>query len=164
MFTAYSGNAIDPSGTQVSDSTDPNYIYTPEDSLYIKLSFVVSVLYFSIVSFTKLGILCLYNRIFSADKTFRYQLVIVSFLVIAWRIGCNVACLTNCIPLEWTWLNALDNPRYCFNFNVFWMVSGICEVVLDILILTLPIRITISLQMSVQKKASVACMFFLGGL
>lgn len=158
------GNAADPSGAQNSDNTDPSYVYTSEDVLYTKLSFITSVLYFSIVGSTKLGILLMYNRIFRTDRLFRYQLTVMSSMVAIWWIGCTVASLTDCIPLKWSWLNALDDPRYCFNFNIFWMVSGICEVLLDTLILALPIRIILSLQLSRQKKTSIVCIFLLGGL
>ncbi|MCJ1312447.1 hypothetical protein MMC25_006121 [Agyrium rufum] len=156
-------NAIDPNGAWVSDNTDPDYVYTPHDVLYIKLSFVTSVLYFTISGSTKLGILVMYKRIFNTDATFRYQLALASFLVIAWWVGCTVATLTNCIPLNWTWLNALDDPRYCFNFNVFWLVSGVCEVLIDFIVLALPARVVLSLQLSTQKKAAVVCIFLLGG-
>jgi hypothetical protein len=158
------GNAIDPNGTAVSETTDPNYVYTPEDTLYIKLAFITSVLYFTIAGSTKMGILLMYNRIFNIDKVFRRQLIVASFLVLGWWIGCTVACLTNCIPLEWSWINALADPRYCFNFNIFWMAAGACEVLIDIIILALPIRVVLSLHLSAQKRATIACIFLLGGL
>ena len=158
------GSSEDPNGTSISENTDPNYVYTPKDVLYIKLSFIASVLYFNIAGSTKLGILLMYHRLFKMNKTFRRQLVAAGFLVIAWWIGCTVATLTNCIPLEWTWLNALDDPRYCFNFNIFWMVSGACEVLIDIAVLSLPIQVILALQMSRRKKATVAFIFLLGGL
>ena len=139
-------------------------MYTPEDILYTKLSFTTSVLYFSVAGSTKLGILLMYNRIFNMDKTFRYQLILASFLVTGWWLGCTIACVTNCIPLEYTWLNALDDPRFCFNFNIFWMASGVCEVLIDVIILALPIRAVLKLRLSTRKKISIACIFLLGGL
>ncbi|MCJ1325120.1 hypothetical protein MMC10_001782 [Thelotrema lepadinum] len=157
------GNSIDPTGAIASVNTDPNYVYTPEDVLYTKLSYISSVLYFTIAGSTKLGILLMYRRIFNVDRVFRQQLFVACTLVIGWWIGCTVATLTDCIPLEYTWINALDDPRYCFNFNIFWMASGVCEVLIDVVILALPIRAVYSLQLSRKKKATVACIFLLGG-
>ena len=157
-------------------------MYTPEDVLYTKLSYISSVLYFTIAGSTKLGILLMYRRIFKVDQVFRQQLYVACALVVGWWIGCTVATLTDCIPLEYTWINALDDPRFCFNFSkldpmgyrasfanplvtdIFWMASGVCEVLIDIVILALPIRAVLSLQLSRKKKATVACIFLLGGL
>ena len=148
----------------MSENTDPNYVYTAEDTLYIQLTFATSVLYFCIMGSTKLSILLMYNRIFKVNKTFRYELIVASALDICWWMGCSVANLANCVPIDWTWLNTLDDPRYCFNFDIFWMATGVCELLLDIIILALPVRAVLSLQLSARKKATVACMFLLGGL
>ena len=156
--------AIDPNGQSVSVTTDPNYVYLPRDHIYIKLSFVSSVLYFTIVSSTQLSALMMYYRLFRVDGVFRQQLAVVGVLVIIFWIGSTVANLTDCVPLAWTWIDALDNPKYCFNYNVFWMASGACEVLLDVLILALPIRAVLRLQLSTRKKITISGVFLLGGL
>ena len=94
------GNTIDPKGLWVSENTDPSYVYTTQDVQYLKIAFSTSVLYFTIASATKLGILLMYNRIFNVSVSFRYALRIASGLVMGWWVGCTVATLTNCIPLE----------------------------------------------------------------
>ena len=135
------------------------------DLLYSKLVFISSVLYFNIAGSTKLGILLMYHRIFKIDRTFHVQLVIVSFLVVSWWISCTIASLTTCIPLELLWFNPnIPDPQHCFNFNIFWMISGICEMVIHIAVLALPVRVTLSLHLSIRKKVSVACIFLLSGL
>lgn len=131
---------------------------------YLKLSYVTSILYFTIAGSTKLGILLMYNRLFSVSDAFRRQLFITSALVIGWWIGCTVANLTNCIPLDWSWRNGLADPRYCFNYNIFWMAAGACEVLIDVLILAIPIRVVLRLQLSLQKRLTILCVFLLGGL
>ncbi|KAI1805957.1 hypothetical protein F4811DRAFT_195202 [Daldinia bambusicola] len=157
------GNSFDPLGLWVSENTDSDYVYTPEDILYLKVSFVSSVLYFTIAGATKLGILLMYYRIFSVSTAFRYQLFVAVSLVIGWWVGCTVATLTNCIPLEWSWNNSLADPRYCFDYNVFWMASGACEIFLDVLILTLPISTVVRMRLSTQRKITISIIFLLGG-
>ncbi|MCJ1443806.1 MAG: hypothetical protein MMC23_004306 [Stictis urceolatum] len=157
-------SAVNPHGTWIAEATDPEYVFKDIDVLYVKLTFAASILYFTVAGSTKLSILFMYNRIFSVNRIFKHQLYIASFLVLGWWIGCTVATLTNCIPLEYTWINALDDPRYCFNFNVFWMVEGAVEVMIDIAILSLPIHTVLRLQLSRKKKATVAMIFLLGGL
>ncbi|ORY00289.1 hypothetical protein BCR34DRAFT_546930 [Clohesyomyces aquaticus] len=156
------GNAIDQNGLWVSENTDPTYVYTEQDILYLKIAFVASVIYFTIAGTTKLGILLMYNRIFNVSDSFRWQLYIASALVMGWWIGCTVATLTNCIPLEWSWINSFADPRYCFDFNIFWTASGACEIFLDVLILTLPISVVVRLSLSLKKKLMVVGIFALG--
>jgi len=148
----------------VASNTDPNYKYTDDDILYTKLSFIATVLYFTITSATKLSILFLYHRLFSVSGTFRYQVSIVAILVVAFWIGCTVADLLNCRPLKWTWLNSLADPRYCFNYNIFWMASGVVEAFIDVLIIALPIKIIIGLQLNLTKKLALTVIFMLGAL
>ncbi|KAI0407295.1 hypothetical protein F4802DRAFT_612385 [Xylaria palmicola] len=157
------GNAVDPNGLYVSENTDPDYVYTEQDIFYLKVSFTCSVLYFTIAGATKLGILYMYYRVFQVSLAFRYQLFISASLVLGWWIGCTIATLTNCIPLEWGWINSFADPRYCFNYNVFWMASGACEIFLDVLILTLPISVVARLQFSPRQKLTVSGIFLLGG-
>jgi hypothetical protein len=128
------------------------------------LTFVASVLYFTIAGATKLGILCMYYRIFRVNLAFRYQLFLSAALVVGWWVGCTVATLTNCIPLKWSWINGLVDPRYCFNYNVFWMAAGVCEIFLDVVILTLPINVLMRLRLSRKRKFTVSGVFLLGGL
>ena len=106
----------------------------------------------------------MYNRLFSVDTAFRRQLVVSSIVVLGWWIGCTVATLASCIPLKWSWINGIVNPGHCFDYNIFWMASGVCEVLIDVLILTLPIRAVHRLQLSKKRKATVSFIFLLGGL
>ncbi|KAI0384248.1 hypothetical protein F5Y04DRAFT_238961 [Hypomontagnella monticulosa] len=157
------GNSVYPNGLWVSENTDPSPMYTAEDVFYLKLSFASSILYFTIAGTTKLGILIMYYRIFSVSTAFRYQLFISAAMVVSWWVGCTVAAFTNCIPLEWSWINSLADPRYCFDYNIFWMASGACEIFLDVLILTLPVSVVSRMHLSAKQKLSVSIIFLLGG-
>ncbi|KAI1378135.1 hypothetical protein F4677DRAFT_414503 [Hypoxylon crocopeplum] len=156
------GNSVDPNGLWVSENTDPDYVYTAQDVFYLKLAFATSVLYYTIAGTTKLGILLMYYRIFAVSTAFRRQLFAASALVVGWWVGCTVATLTNCIPLEWSWLNSLADQRYCFDYNVFWMASGACEIFLDVLILTLPVSVVVRMRLSPRQKVIASGIFLLG--
>jgi hypothetical protein len=132
--------------------------------LYLKLSFTTSFLYFTIAGATKFGILLMYNRIFNISNAFRIQLHIMCFLVLGWWLGCTIANLANCIPLKWSWENSLADPRYCFDYNLFWMASGACEIALDVLILGMPVGVVIRMRMVWRRKVEVVGIFALGAL
>lgn len=148
----------------MAQTTDPNYIYTDADMLYLKLGFVSSVLYFTVAAATKLGILIMYNRIFASDAIFRRSLAMTGLLVGGWWIGCTISTMTNCIPLRYVWVSSLPNPEYCFNYNIFWLASGACELAIDLVTLTLPVRAVLRLQLSPRRKITILCIFLLGGL
>ncbi|KAI9708056.1 MAG: hypothetical protein M1820_004260 [Bogoriella megaspora] len=155
-------SAVDPHGIWASEGVDPSYKFLPVDQLYVKILFTTTILYFAVSTSIKLAILFMYNKLFSGNRAFKQQLYLASFVILAWWSGCTVATLTNCIPLGRTWLNSSGDPRYCFNFNVFWMAAGAVEVVIDVLVLSTPIPTVLRLQLTKQNKTNVVMLFMLG--
>lgn len=106
----------------------------------------------------------MYNRLFFVDDLFRLlNLALCSLLMCFW-IGCTVATLANCVPMKYTWINSLSDPRYCFNFNIFWLSTGICEAVIDILVLFLPVKVVFGMRLGMRQKLAVVSVFLLGSL
>ncbi|KAI1173652.1 integral membrane protein [Nemania sp. FL0916] len=136
--------------------------FGPAAALYTEISFIATVFYFLITSTTKLSILVLYNRLFSVSKLLKRQIIILSIAVVSYGIGSSVANLLNCIPLKYSWINNLDDPRYCFNYNVFWLATGVVEAVLDVFIILLPIGAVAKLQLSLRKKIAVILVYLTG--
>lgn len=106
----------------------------------------------------------MYNRLFFVDDLFRLLNFGLCGLLLCFWIGCTVATLANCVPLKYIWINSLSDPRYCFNFNIFWLSSGICEAVIDILVLFLPVKVVFGLRLGIRQKLAVASVFLLGSL
>ncbi|KAI1207916.1 uncharacterized protein F4807DRAFT_452706 [Annulohypoxylon truncatum] len=156
------GNTIDPDGQQVTENTDPNFHYTHADTLYVTYVFSATVLYFTTVSTTKLGILAMYYRIFARNNAFRYQLFVSGGLVACWWVICTILAITECLPIEKNVQAPLNNPEYCRNFNVFWMATGVCEIFIDTLILTLPVGAVLRMSLSLRQKFAVSGIFMLG--
>ena len=136
---------------------------TSPHTTYLKLSFLSSLLYFSVVTAIKASILLLYRRIFSVDRSFRIQSTILGLVVLSFWLAATIAVLANCRPLKYSWIG-LSGKEHCFNYNVFWMITGATEVVIDTLILALPIRMVLSLQLTTKRKVSIVIVFLLGGL
>ncbi|KAJ3579203.1 hypothetical protein NPX13_g1363 [Xylaria arbuscula] len=153
--------AINPNGAEVA-SSNGRIEYTPLDVLFTKITFTSTVLYFTLTSTTKLSILFLYNRLFSINRPFRQHVIVLIGIVIGFWISTTVADLLNCIPLKWTWLNSLDDPRYCFNYNYFWLATGIVEAVIDVAILSLPIPVVSRLKLKGTKKYGIIGVFLVG--
>ncbi|OTB10339.1 hypothetical protein K445DRAFT_309623, partial [Daldinia sp. EC12] len=148
-----------PSSPEAATLENDTFEYTPADVKYTKLSYIATVLYFTIASTMKMSILLMYNRLFSVSKSFRHQVVALFGLVISFWVGCTIANLLNCIPIKYTWINSLADPEYCINYNIYWFASGIIETFIDVLIIILPIRMVIGLQFNWHQKVAVASVF-----
>jgi hypothetical protein len=163
LISSALGKIRDPDGSWIPDHA-PNHTHTSQDEVHYKLVVASAALYYTVTGATKLGILLMYRRIFNISRSFRLLLFVVSGMVIAWWVGCTIAELTSCIPLKWLWISGFDDPRYCFNYFVYWRVSAACEVVLDVFILFLPISVVVRMRLSLQEKLAVSGIFLLGGL
>lgn len=125
------------------------------------------MLYFGIVCSAKLSILFMYNRIFAISQSFRRQVYALSTLVVMFGIACTLANIFDCQPLQWslpTWVMATSPAEYCMNFNIFWLVSGVIEVIFDITIISLPVNMVRRMQMDLKKRIGLLAVFLLGAL
>lgn len=153
---------MNPTGPTTATVETESHDYSRKDQLYTKFSWTMSMVYFSVSATTKLSIIFMYKRIFDCDALFRRLIFALAAIVIGFWIGCTVANLLNCFPMRYVWINSLSDPRYCFNYNIFWFASGLAEAVIDILIIILPIKIVLGLHLSIRQKIAVASVFMIG--
>jgi hypothetical protein len=90
-------------------------------------------------------------------------LLLVGVAVITWWFTGTLSTIVSCIPVERLWIGP-SVGGYCFNFNIFWMVMGAVELVIDTLILVLPVGMVLGLQLSSRQKILLGGIFLLGGL
>lgn len=155
---------VDPNASWIENNTDPNYQYTPENKLHLKLAWISSILYFSLVSAAKLSILLLYRRLFTGTSPasfLRFVTALATIIVLFW-IATTLATIFTCWPIQWSWISSLSPAPYCFNFNIFWFATGLIEALLDICLIVLPVRMVVKLQMSLKKRISLVAVFMLG--
>jgi hypothetical protein len=128
------------------------------------LNWVATFLYFATTSTTKLSILLLYSRLFSASASFRRQIIFISNSVISYWLGSTVANLLNCIPIEYTWSNSQADPRLCFTPTSSGLLMTSLGAFIDVFIALMPIGVIAKLQLSTTKKIVVGLVFLLGAL
>jgi len=68
----------------------------------------------------------------------------------------------SCMPVKAFWDISVTQKK-CINTTAFFIANSAVHVILDIAILTLPVRKVWALKMSMQKKIMVSFMFLLGG-
>lgn len=163
-LTRAAASLVDPDAAWLLSANDPDYHYTPANQLNLKLAFIADVLYFTVVGAAKASLLLMYTRIFSVSAPFRIQVWVLHAAVAAFWATSTIGTIFNCWPIYWSWLNSLSPAPYCINYNIFWLVMGVVEEVIDICILALPVGHIMKLQLSLQKKIGVASIFLLGGL
>ncbi|KAK0670249.1 hypothetical protein QBC41DRAFT_273214 [Cercophora samala] len=131
-------------------------------TLYLKMVYVVAMLYFVVSATAMLGILLMYRRIFQRDKAFNVQLIIVGKSVFLWGLAGTLASVFNCVPVSKAWELPINDERYCYNYNIFWLAMGILEVILNVMILGLPMASLRKLKMPLANKMSAGGIFLLG--
>lgn len=93
-------------------------------------------------------------------RSFRKKAVVIGVIALVWMlVGCIVGPLY-CLPNEHEWNPAV--PGHCYNFSNYFLGMEIAEVLIDIAILTLPIRMISGLHLPRRKKVLLGGVFLVG--
>lgn len=111
---------------------------------------------------SKFSILCLYRRIF-ATANFRRWTLLVFALCICWFLSSILVTIFYCIPVSDYWNPTTATPR-CIDTYKFIMGYEIGNMLCDIAILALPLRMVALLQLDIAQKTMLSGVFLLGGL
>lgn len=77
-----------------------------------------------------------------------------------WLVVALVGNFTQCIPIVGFW-DRLGHPPKCFNNNLFMLITGIIDILVDVALVLLPVRVVLGLQMPARAKAAVLGVFVL---
>lgn len=120
------------------------------------------LLYTAVMCLIKLSLLSLYGSIFPQMRS-HWATWITAFLVITWAIWGMLCCVLECIPLQALWDPSIKDAHCIDNFGIQVAVSGAENIVLDLIILTLPVLGVLRLHMSKQQKRMLVFTFAMGG-
>ena len=109
----------------------------------------------------KISVLCLYRRIFPTPS-FRRKSLIVGVGVICYWITSVTVSIFGCRPIRAAWETTPHS--FCVNTLAFFLALELYNCLLDVAILSLPVREVRKLQMPLKQKVAVATIFLLGGL
>ncbi|KAF3018481.1 hypothetical protein E8E14_009246 [Neopestalotiopsis sp. 37M] len=99
----------------------------------------------------------MYKRLFAVNGLIHRRFWILATVVMGLWLGTTIANLCSCIPLHEFWMPR--DPASCFNFNVFWLVAGILEAILDVIILVHP-QLSVCAHLSnngASRKTEILC-------
>ncbi|KAK1590383.1 CFEM domain-containing protein [Colletotrichum navitas] len=119
--------------------------------------------YFAALTATKLSILFFMLRVFGMDRTFRRLVYGAMALCLAYGIAFVTCTALQCMPVSYSW-EQIDSKKVgkCNDIHLQGWMSAICNIVIDILILVLPLKKLAALQMKLKKKLMITFMFSLG--
>ncbi|KAK7427173.1 hypothetical protein QQZ08_006286 [Neonectria magnoliae] len=112
------------------------------------------------IAFSKLSVLAFYLRI-SPDRVIRRAVHSLIALVCAYTLAYVLLIIFRCQPISSGW--DLTVKGKCVNSIIPMMTLSIFNIVIDLFILVLPIRIVIPLQIPLRQKISLALLFATGG-
>ncbi|KAI6280750.1 hypothetical protein MCOR27_004533 [Pyricularia oryzae] len=128
----------------------------------LKWTLPVNVFYMLSADLAKLSLLVLYLN-FSPDRTYRIilQTLIAAFVLYA-IIYAGVS-IFGCQPFHAHWdLEAMSTAK-CVDKPMFFLAASIANVVMDVVILLVPLRIVLPLHIARRQKVSLLLLFATGG-
>ncbi|OAQ69825.1 hypothetical protein VFPPC_02401 [Pochonia chlamydosporia 170] len=123
---------------------------------------VAAIEYGVMIGVTKLAVLWLYRRVFSPVRWSKFDISIVSLIVIIFGFysTTSIVKIFECSPREKIWNRSI--PGKCVEMSIILNVSGAFNTVTDYLILFLPIHAVRKLQMDHLKRILVVLAFTFG--
>lgn len=130
----------------------------------VKLSqtiFAAQVLYALTLGFTKMSITWMMKRIFFEQSYAVVAYAIMAFCF-AWMVQTVLTGVLICQPVNMNWDPALREVGHCGNQMVAFAAVSIVDIITDILILVLPIKLLWDLQMKQSYKIALGIVFGAG--
>lgn len=125
--------------------------------------FAFEITYFTSVALPKLGIICLYLRMFNWRGGMRVLAWVVFILTAMTSISLIVAACFQCTPIAYWWDRSIPGG-YCFNVQAFFHAQSIPGFVLDIAIMAMPVHTIWNLKLPTYKRLALVGVFLVASL
>ncbi|KAI3325761.1 hypothetical protein HD806DRAFT_456393 [Xylariaceae sp. AK1471] len=129
---------------------------------FLKGTFAIEVIYYSIVFCIKSSVIFMYHR-FAIWATFKKLCIGTNVLLAAFYVVCLATTLGQCTPLEKAWDVTRMLPGKCINTTVFFYFTSGFNILTDVWILLLPIPTLRSLKISRHNRYVLYGIFGVGG-
>ncbi|KAI0482564.1 hypothetical protein GGR56DRAFT_620531 [Xylariaceae sp. FL0804] len=117
--------------------------------------------YVPVITLLKFSVLSLYRSIFTTSRWFTVLTWVMTAFIA--ELGAQIIISTDiqCIPLNLLWNPTL--PGNCINFGLQALVAYIQNIIIDIVLLTMPIPLVRQLHLGRKKKLGLSLAFAAGG-
>lgn len=124
---------------------------------YSKLSFFAQIIYGPVIGCVKFSILFMLKRIFFT-RDFRIAAYFAMSFAFCWTLMPILVALLVCTPIEFNWDKKAPGGR-CGDKQVAYALVGVVDLMSDLLILALPIRMVFNLKIKTARKVAIASIF-----
>ncbi|OBR11684.1 CFEM domain-containing protein [Colletotrichum higginsianum IMI 349063] len=128
----------------------------------LRLLYAAEIVYVFVLLLAKLSLVVFYLRIFTVRKFRIAAYILIGFLVVG-QVVIGFLTIFSCHPIELFW-NRDIHTGGCLDVNQLAYANSALAIIQDLIILALPIAMLPGLQMSRNKKISVAMVFLLGSV
>ncbi|KAF6830169.1 integral membrane protein pth11-like protein [Colletotrichum musicola] len=133
----------------------------------VKVVYSESFVYAAAVTSTKVSILLLYRRLFSAKgglgRLYSIMFWTATCLTTVYPLILWISIACACRPVSYYWNQYIGAEGSCINVNLFFLVLGIVNMFNDIVILFVPVPQIWQLQLNKRTKTSIIGIMLLGG-
>ncbi|KAI9652977.1 MAG: hypothetical protein M1831_006306 [Alyxoria varia] len=129
---------------------------------YSQIQLATNVLYTASISLSKISILLLYRRLFYIVDSFCACTWVVGGFVVAFFFASTFGLVFSFSPVEAQWKFWL--PHSTINLKRFWLSMSIVNLLLDVVVLSMPQARVWKLRQTMKRKMSLSAVFLLGGL
>jgi hypothetical protein len=130
---------------------------------FLKNGLIYFCLYIVTLATIKFSVLLMYYRIFNV-ATFKLAVYIVGSIVAIWATVAFFMTLFECTPISDFWSIDLAKVPHCIDRLMLFDATAASNTILDIVILCLPVRMILKLQLSLSKRIQLLVTFMLGTL
>jgi hypothetical protein len=130
--------------------------------LLLKWTIPVNIFYMLSSDLAKISLLFFYLRL-SPERNFRMILYVLISLFGLYALIYAMISLFGCQPIKASWDLAAQATGKCVDKFGFFLAASVANVVMDLVILLLPLRIVIPLQIPRRQKMSLLFLFTTGG-
>ncbi|KAF4995980.1 hypothetical protein FDECE_12606 [Fusarium decemcellulare] len=131
--------------------------YQIEDYFY----FIGQVLYAACLGFIKLSIVIMIQRIFrTAGRWFRIATWVAASICVCWMLYTMLIGFLICLPVQSAWGAAV--PERCGNHITAYAAVAIIDIVSEVIIVLLPMKLVYDLQMNKAHKIGLVAVFGAG--
>ncbi|KAI0397512.1 hypothetical protein F5Y17DRAFT_477430 [Xylariaceae sp. FL0594] len=118
---------------------------------FLKVTFAIEVIYYTIIFFIKTSIVFMYHR-FAVWNTFKRLCIGTNVLLAAFYVVCLATTLAQCTPLVKAWDATRRLPGTCINTTAFFYFTSGFNIVTDVWILLLPIPTLRTLKINKHSR------------
>lgn len=131
-------------------------------TMILKIYYYDEDLYLTALPLVKISILCFYLRVFP-QQWFRISCFVSMAACMGYAIAFLLVSVFQCKPISYAWHNwDHEHTGTCNDINAQGWTSAALNVILDLVVLSLPIPVIAKLQLNKRKKLLILSMFGVG--